>query len=872
MNRSMYFISFTGIVVSLAVTLALCLMLTVMVSPSDYSVDIEQIFSVEIEGNFQPESTEKLLYMLSLILFPTLFLLVVHICTRLERKYKWIEDLHSSVILNNLSYIIMVIVILYLLWFDLNKVDYFYAKFFLLYENPFLTFLFIMSLVGLSVLKKRIDQRFEIQSVTNGIFQTVLGVSVWTSIFLLGIMNVIDILYITDGVMFTSHFNAVFHSVATVVSGKYLLVNEFNQYGLYPHFIEPIFRVVDLSVSSFTWTMSLLIMVTWICWYLVLKKIMLNYYILIAGFYTLLFFGYIQAKLRSEDSYFQYFPIRSLFPALLICMATYYFISKTRWKYFLIHVISAISVLWNLETGTIVMITWIGTLIFDDICRKVSVKKWFIHVVYSAIAFICVMGGYSFYIWLRSGFIPDFLQLSSYIQYFYEYGFYMLPMTLFHPWNLVAIIYMIGIVVSLIAMYNRQQSFQNTMIFAISIMGCGLFSYYQGRSHDVVLNYAWYPSFVLLAIFADRWWHQSRDRKITLQFILALVLVGVMASSIFSVFYYYKNIIDRTVQRWSADESSSIETRTEFIKNWTFYGEEELFLSYHSGIYYSTSKTVPVVDIPGPSEAFLIKDQNIIMEHIKSRASDQIFFDKNFLSLEYSKESNLKILNTLLEYYSVVDKSDDKNLFRFIPRTEVASTTKVSKILTSSAKNSIVIHYSIKDNLWIYNNENHRVIGMVGSSLPEITLGDTEFTIEALLKPTELQVPYAVIVGNHPGYTNLEGFVIQKNGDAGNSYMFTYGDGQAWMEPIIFTLNENEWNYISVGYDNGDIQVYINGVLYSSTKFDMKILNTGFPLILGDWISKDRTFSGEIKEVRILDNRISEQEVLINWGRLENIE
>ena len=46
----------------------------------------------------------------------------------------------------------------------------------------------------------------------------------------------------------------VFYSLDQVVKGKTLLVNLTNQYGLYPHFLEPFFQIIRLN--SFTYSLT----------------------------------------------------------------------------------------------------------------------------------------------------------------------------------------------------------------------------------------------------------------------------------------------------------------------------------------------------------------------------------------------------------------------------------------------------------------------------------------------------------------------------------------------------------------------------------------------------------------------------------------
>jgi len=54
------------------------------------------------------------------------------------------------------------------------------------------------------------------------------------------------------------HLNAVLYSVSQIQQGKTLLVDLTTQYGLYPHFLYPIFKLINVNITSFTLTMSAL--------------------------------------------------------------------------------------------------------------------------------------------------------------------------------------------------------------------------------------------------------------------------------------------------------------------------------------------------------------------------------------------------------------------------------------------------------------------------------------------------------------------------------------------------------------------------------------------------------------------------------------
>ena len=121
-------------------------------------------------------------------------------------------------------------------------------------------------------------------------------------------------------------FGSVYYSMTQVFAGSPMLANGFtNTYGLYPHFLVPIFRLTGLSIFTFSLTMSLLQVFSFALNFYVLKKFIRNQVILFSGFATLLFFGYLNRKLLNHfDNFFALFPIRYIIPGMLLFIATKY--------------------------------------------------------------------------------------------------------------------------------------------------------------------------------------------------------------------------------------------------------------------------------------------------------------------------------------------------------------------------------------------------------------------------------------------------------------------------------------------------------------------------------------------------------------------
>ncbi|WGU93815.1 LamG domain-containing protein [Paenibacillus dendritiformis] len=841
--------------------LFICLPLIMQVT--DRSDEIEKIFAVNA-SSFTPEPIEQTGFILSVFLFPILSfgLLKLFNYIQLDISKRTINKIYLYI---NIAFIIGMYS---LFWFSFKSNNFLYLKQNIMFTNPFMTVIFSILLMFYVLFCEKKDKTI------NNKIKICIEVSVITVISVISISVVYSVYYINDGSMFTSHFNAVFHSVSAVYLDKTLLVDFYNQYGQYPHFLEPIFRVIGLSVFKFTMLMGVILGVSFYFLYKVMNMIIPNKIILLLGFGAVLFNGYVQQSFLG-DPYFQYYPIRLVFPAILLCCAAIYFKRPKPVTYYILFVLFSVGVLWNLDTGLIVFIAWLLVLIFAEIIKRNEVKNTIIlcikHLSTAAVTLIIVILSYTVYIWMRSGVLPNYLDFFAYQSYFYGFGFYMLPMRVVHPWNFVILIYMIGLLTSIQAMIKKKDTIQIKMIFLLSILGTGLFLYYQGRSHDYVLRVVWYPAIILLTIFTSQLLHQFKDNKASsLKYMHVMVLCPLLfallssaISLVVSIPTFFHTINLRGQSYFQANHpETSITTGIAFIKENTKKGEETIILSFHSGVYYLYTETVPLLNIPGTSELFLKQDYGKIEQAIDEGAS-KIFVDKNFIGLGENHEYNMKLLNQMInKNYTITNKSENGNIFLFEKNLSRSDLTSVENGILSANNHN---HYILNKDL-VFNSVTKDFVGMSDSIAP-ISLGFSYY-LELLIKPGEEQINNAAILGNHPG-NGFEGFVVQQNNEKQNIYTFSFGNGANWNISEEFRLDADKWSYLVVSVLENTISIYINGDLVSTHEANGTIKNSSMNLSIGNWLYGDRTFNGIIREVNIGEGAISKDLINMTWNRVK---
>lgn len=583
-------------------------------------------------NQINPEPGERRAFFASIITFPLISLGSLIVLEKIRFK-KW------KSLINQILMIMSIIAVIGLTWLDLYNINYFFIRFTPYFKVP-------ISLITLPILATLIIAA-EKKAGLNTVIRKISTLTV----------SIILILFISfhtfriDTLLEFHHFNAVFHAMSQVFEGKIITQDFAHQYGLYPHFIEPILSITSTSVFAFTLLMGILVALSFLFIYLVLRAVTKNAAISIFGFISIISFNFIDTLHQQiiPNPYFQYFPIRTIFPM---------FIMWWGWKYmnhpqpkikYIGYLAGAIALLWNLDTGSVTLLTWFITMGY---CEALNWKKDGFKKVIKQIATdigigigITLLTALSFkgYMYVRYGYSPLLSLLNEYQQIFYINGFYMAPMPLIHPWNIIVLIYGLGLINALYALIKGKSSRKTNAVFLLSILGIGIFSYYQGRSLNELLIGTWYPAQIILIIWLssmiksllkkDRnYWHKAMS-----YIIIALIITGT-ASAAYNIklfFFYKKNKFQLFSE--SQDQREHM-LAAEFIKEKTSQHEGVLIISDQSGIYHEYSHTYNPVKIPGVTELILKKDYDLLLNAINKKSVKKIYIDLHFRENKITEE------------------------------------------------------------------------------------------------------------------------------------------------------------------------------------------------------------------------------------------
>jgi hypothetical protein len=401
------------------------------------------------------------------------------------------------------------------------------------------------------------------------------------------------------------HFAAMFFPVVQVYQGRALLIDSLNQYGLYPHFLGPLFAVLGLDVLRFTVVMGLLTAAGFAALWLFLSEATRRRGVALAGFLALVCESWFFYQSCGNDQpkpflelFFQYFPIRFLFPSLSVWLAWRAWRQPGRLRYWALMFFLGAGVLWNAEAGVVALAAWLAGLLYEESFAadwRRALRGAAGHLAAAALAVGTACLVYAAIIHMRYGAFPDYRALFVHQRIFYISGFNMLPLPWPGTWMVVALVYLAGLTYAAGARAAQEPSVRATMMVFLAVLGFGLLTYYQGRSHRVVLTLAWWPCFLLLTLFLDECLERGplRRRRPLLAtvsglgvWILAGAAAGLFVHASFlreSIGKHLRQIADRTAVPPWRDE-------VEFLRDHVAADEELLIVSHRDAYLHLASE------------------------------------------------------------------------------------------------------------------------------------------------------------------------------------------------------------------------------------------------------------------------------------------
>lgn len=501
-------------------------------------------------------------------------------------------------------------------------------------------------------------------------------------VFVLLAMGLTCFLHTNDPYMEHSHLNAVFYSMVQLYEGRILLYDFYNQYGLYPYFLLPWFRLIGLSVETFSITMGLLAMASFFCILRVLGRVCRSRVVVLLGFLACINFNYFYMKqIQVEDHavsyldpYFQYWPIRLLFPSLMLWLLTLYFESGRKLHYWSGMLLFSAGCFWNLDSGVPAWGTWVLALGYAEFLRPIprfrSLRNALTHLLTALASLLLIAGLFE----LGSQLVfSEWVSLAGMIQIhrvFYGIGFFMLPMELPHSWILVALLYFAGLAFAFQALRSGGDELRPKLVFAVSIVGFGCFAYFQGRSHDWVLPLASWPATLLAIIAVDELVQRQMLRRPlagAIFWVLAALMLNYALSLPLALKAITPYIQNRLVGRPTEPAGHMMHEEIDFLENrHQSYPERMVILSNHASVLHLLTAS-QFLTFDSLVEMFRFEEWSQLAATIESENSPLIMVGFDFMREDQKRPWRRLVVDALARHYHCIAASQNRRLRIYAP-------------------------------------------------------------------------------------------------------------------------------------------------------------------------------------------------------------
>lgn len=648
-------------------------------------------------------------------------------------------------------------------------------------------------------------------------------------------------------------FNAVYFSMTQVFAGKPMLVDHFtNTYGLYPHFLMPIFKITGLSILTFSGVMALLATISFAFNFYVLRQFTRSNVILFLGFITVIFFPYFNFKLTTPfDSVFSFYAIRYIIPSTLTFLTVLYLNRPTRLFYFIITILMAFFILWNPEFGLVCYLSWVATNMYKDVYTtegKIAWKQLAFYPV-SALAVAClVVYAYKFLILLIYGTAPDLGAVFSTIIVFSRLGFGLLPMSLIHPWNIIVLILVSGMLYSMVHLYRKTITNRSIIIFLVSLIGIGYMVYFQGRSHNS--NFAMSTGFalILLTLLGDELWQTVKKHNILPLNVFFTLFLFLISFSLVETICSAGKIVDMISQEEDKElqlvEQGHIERNRDFVVRNTGDHEKIFMLTTLTleGLFYDEN-TLQSAFTPGLEDLFLKSDINRMTNIIRD-SSFSIFLEPDWVTRHPFYTVPLAELSASYEY-----KYHSETIYRLDKRK-----VKIPLQTFFTPGDSVIVHRKYTD-----DTTSLRLRATDAAGIKNITLAPS-FSVEVLFYSSQQMFPGATLAGNTQ---DSSGFVIGNVVNSSKYFFWVYGRGAA------YNLSSKQWHYCVLNAFPDHMDIYDNGTLLGSMELGNPVNVSVAPLAIGN-LGKFHNFIGAIAEVSVANKTIDKMRMDSTWQSIRS--
>lgn len=552
-NKKVYWKNYLDSFVSILFTVLLIIFIGWILSfiPSELDKErIQNIYNMRVDL-FVEERSERVQYMVLTVLFPVVYYFSFKIIRKVNFSF---DTLKAGTTCYIISSIFMLLFFLFI-----NNTNLFYFSN-ILSVNP-IEYGILAIFLSTGLLYYQYNFCGKVNNIKKFVDFFILFTCILTSLLTAW-------LFLTNTYMFNDfmilHANAYFYPIYKVFSGQTILTDFNCLYGFYPYILEPIMKFIGgVDLRHLSIVMSAIILFICLCISYILWKLCNNKFWTLCGFIAVVFFVFIFHPMYTSHGiyYLQYVPHRILFPVLIAAISCCFnctnnnltTINKNKILYSQItakkeqkiykkiiglfyngkytiknsiiivgFIISSLALFWNIETGIVVLLSWCLQLAYTSLLKwKFSQKELYRCIlkiiggaVGSVVLFYLSLGLVTFH---RTGRWIRFSDILYGQITFYGSGFNMIRMPLIGHWILLVSVYAVALSISIryIIFIHKFKDSQNTdinpaMYFTLSVIGMGIFVYYQGRSHYTNLVFISWPALIIIIMMIQQYFNKFK--------------------------------------------------------------------------------------------------------------------------------------------------------------------------------------------------------------------------------------------------------------------------------------------------------------------------------------------------------------------------
>jgi len=359
----------------------------------------------------------------------------------------------------------------------------------------------------------------------------------------------------------TINFQAVLYPLVQQTLGKAVHINQMSHYGGYTYFFEPFLKLTGLTILSVSSMFSFVFLSTLGLIAYTLYQIVENKILLLFGFIAYLFFHFFWASLWPHELYLQYYPLRTIFPAISFFLIAYY-LKKPSLKFYISSiVILTLGLIWSLDVGAFALLVFIAAKMFHILCNgqlsgREKIKKIALYLAYSIITIASTLTIFAFYTKYRYGTFIDYSRMDIMTNHYtpdpgewyfrhapigggwitirdgVEYGFTQ------HTYVFGFISYLAAIAYSCYNLLKENKTYKNTLIFFIAALGLGILTYQINNKNTQIFAQCGYPFVFLCIIFADSSLKNIQEKNFSTYGYKFLSITTIFIISFASIVFY----------------------------------------------------------------------------------------------------------------------------------------------------------------------------------------------------------------------------------------------------------------------------------------------------------------------------------------------